>query len=350
MPRKEAALNGIAFCGLAIYLVLGAISFYTFVEPSLNGTNGWHFNPDVQKYMDLADSMRENGAREETAAVISLARNMIMPAYVGLVLQTAAHIAIFNVALFLLALGILAWTFSQLKWYVFLPIILLYPNTYEALWTLNKEIFVFLSAVVMTRWFKTRSSALMIFIIPLSMVLRWEQAFVILYFLVLLWLKVSPKRAVAILIIGISLVYPFAMASVDVGGDVRESSSSALYAHINKVQSYGLYFALLVPKIVIVFLSQVVRFWTPFINTERLHDLHTGLFVLFEQLSICFVFIVSLCKRLWVKENPVIYFVLVYAVIYLSAPENSPRYLYFLFVLIVAVLSSPELQSLRLPQ
>jgi hypothetical protein len=65
------------------------------------------------------------------------------------------------------------------------------------------------------------------------------------------------------LIVGISAAYPFAMASVDVGVDPKVISTSVLFAQINVLQSYGLYFALLVPKLMIALLSQVVQFWIP---------------------------------------------------------------------------------------
>jgi hypothetical protein len=350
MPARATALNAIAFCGLALYLLLGSFFFYAFVRPSLKGTNGWVFNLDGIAYMQVADQMRSNGVAEETAAVVSLARNMIVPSLEGALLQTKTRIATFNLVVFLLTLVILARTFSPFKWYLFLPIIFLSPTTYEALTTLNKEIFVFLSAAIMARWFKTRSIALMTFLILFSMALRWEQAFVILCFLVLLWLKITPSRAIAIVVIGISVLYPFAIDAIHLDLDPAKDSSSALFAQINLLQGYGLYFLLLIPKLLITLLSQVVRFWTPFVDSERLHILPTGLFVLFDQLSMCLLLAASFCKRAWVKENPAIYFVLLYVAIYLAAPENSPRYLYLLFVLVATVLSSPELQSLRIAQ
>jgi hypothetical protein len=350
MLRRRAALNSIAFCGLAVYLLLAAISFFTFVKPSLNGTNEWRVYADSLVYMDVGDSMRTNGASVEAVALMSPARNLTVPGFVAFALQTPANIAIFNVMVFIAALLLLERTFSTFKWYVFLPIVLASPTTYEALLTLNKEIFVFFGAVVLSRWFKSRSAILMTLLILLSLVLRWEQAFVILFFLILLRLKIPPKGAATAMIIVISAAYPFAMASVDVGGDVKQNSSSALFAQLNVLQGYGLFFAVLVPKMIIALLSQVVRFWSPFVDQERLHDLPTGLFVLVDQICMCLVIVASLCRRLWVADNPVVYFIVVYCLIFLAAPENSPRYLYMLFVIIALLLSSNELQALRITE
>jgi hypothetical protein len=347
MPKREAALNAINFFLLAIYLVLGAITFYMFVEPSLNGTNGWRVYADSVVYMDVADFIRDQGFIGAVASLLSFARNLILPGLVALTLRTEAHIAIFNVALFFIALGILARTYSRFKWYVFLPIILASPTTYEALFTLNKEIFVFLSAAIMARWFRTKSVILIFLLITLSVALRWEQALVILSFVSLIRMKVSPKLAAAVLIVGISIGYPFAIAAVS-AGIPEDASSPALYAQINILQSYGLYFALFIPKMAIAMLSQVIRFWTPFVDPVRLHDLPTGPFVLVDQICMCFVAIASWFKGIWVMENPVVYFVLVYCLVYLAAPENQPRYFYMIYVLMAAVLSSQELQLLRI--
>ena len=117
---------------------------------------------------------------------------------------------------------------------------------------------------------------------------------------------------------------------------------------MNVLQNHGLYFALLLPKMIIALLSQVVRFWEPFADPKRLHDLNNGVYVLFDQLCFCTVVLASWRKRLWVVANPVIYFLLIYALVFLAAPMNQPRYLYMLFVLMTLVLSAPELQSLRI--
>jgi hypothetical protein len=199
MSRRCRALNGIAFWGLSIYLVLAFVSFFTFVEPSLNGPNGWRVYADSDVYMEVANYIRNQGGIASAVALLSLARNLILPAIVVLTLGTAAHIAIFNVAVFLAALGILAQTFPRFKWHVFLPIILVSPTTYQALLTTNKEIFVFLSAVFIARWFQTRSMTLMYLLILLSAALRWEQALVVLFFLIFIRKKISPRFAAFVL-------------------------------------------------------------------------------------------------------------------------------------------------------
>jgi len=349
MQARATALTAIAFCMLAVYLVLATVSFSAFVEPSLNGAIDWRVYADSRIYMDTANSIRLQGGGTALIALVSLARNVIVPSFLAVWLQTEANVAVFNLVMFFAALVLLARTFSLFKWHIFLPIVLVSPTTYEALLTLNKEIFVFSCAVVMARWFKTRSTILMVCLILFSAALRWEQALAIFCFSILLRLKISPKRAATAMIVGISLIYPFAIASVNTGSDAKESSSSAFFAQINVLQSYGLYFLLLVPKLIIALLSHVVQFWTLFANRQRLHDLPTGVFVLIDQLCMCFVIAISLSKKLWVTENPVVYFIMVYCLIFIAAPENSPRYLYMLFVLMAVVLSSPELQSLRLP-
>jgi hypothetical protein len=343
----RTVLNAIAFCGLAAYLLFAGISFPTFVEPSLQGTSPWRVYADSDQYRVVADYIEDQQSSDALIGLLALSHNSLLPALLALVLKTDAGIAMFNVILFLFSLLILARVSPQFKWYIFLPVLLAGPLTYMALLTLNKEVFVFFCAVLIARWFQSRSWASMAFLLVVSLLLRWEQALVLFVFLLLLKLRVKPWPAVIALVAGISIIYPFVMPLVVVS-DVREKSSSAFFAQINVLQSYGLYFVLLVPKLVITLTSQLVRFWLPFVNSDRLHDLPTGPFVIPDQLCACYVLIESWRRKLWVVENPVIYFALVYLVIFIAAPENSLRYLYLLFVLILSLICSPELQALRL--
>lgn len=143
----------------------------------------------------------------------------------------------------------------------------------------------------------------------------------------------------------ISVAYPLAITQLDLPSDPTKESSSALFAQINILQSYGLYFVLLIPKLVITLLSQVVRFWKPISEPDRIHDLNNGLFVILDQLSLCLVLLAATVKKLWKTNGYLTYFCAICAVIYLSAPENSPRYLYILFVLLAIALAAPELQN-----
>lgn len=351
MIEKRSAFNMIALLGLAVYLTLAAISFVTFVEPSLKGTSEWRVYADSTVYMEIADDLRLDTGFGAVVALLTPSRNVVFPALVALVLKTSANIAILNVSLFLVGIGILAWGCRGLRWYVFLPLLLVHPTTYQALLTLNKEIFTFFSAVVFVKWLQTKSSWLITMLIVVSFFLRWEQCLALVCFLVLRSMGVGLKRASLAIIVTISIAYPFAIASVGLPAtDTAENAASIVYMYLNRLQLYGLYFALILPKLAITLLSQVIRCWVPFIDEVRLHDLPTGLFVLGEQLCMCILAFRVWRQKLWSAKNPIVYFSTVYCIIFLAAPLNSPRYLYLLYVLLAALLSSRELQSLRNPE
>lgn len=346
MRRRLTALNAAAFCGLALYLTLAAASFTAFFEPSLKGASEWRLYDDSLVYRDTAQYIGENGSGKAVAALMSLAANLILPALVALVFKSNISIAIFNLLVFSAALFLLARSFSSFKWYIFLPLVMASPNTLQGILTLNKEIFAFLSAVMLARWFKTRSVALLACLIALSCALRWEQALAIVCFWAFARFRVPARRAAVILIIGISALYPFAIKSVGLTFDPTQFSSSAFFASINALQGYGLYFLLFLPKLVIALSSQIVRFWKPFLDPQRLHDMSSGVFVILDQLCLCTVAIASCFSKIWKWDSAITYALVVYLVIFLAAPENSPRYLYMIFVLTAIALSAPQLKDL----
>lgn len=350
MQKRETALNAIAFGLLFLYLNLAAASFPAFVEPSLRGVSIWRVDADSTKYMIIASYVHAGGGSAALiVGLLSLARNLLLPILVALTLKTDLQIALFNMSLFFGAMWIISKGCSKFRWYFFIPAVLASPTTFEALLTLNKEIFTLLSAALFVYWVCTRSRFVMMTLLILSACLRWEQAFAIGCFILLLRLRARPKAAIPLLIAGISIVYPIAIAYVSrgVAEEAIESSSSTLYAHINVLQNHGLYFLLILPKLAIALLSQVVRFWAPFYDPTRLHDLPTGPFVLIDQICMCIVFLVALCKKLWNTENTIAYFVIIYCIVFLAAPENSPRYLYMVYILTAAMIASPDLQVIK---
>ena len=112
ISARRDALNAIAFSGLAVYLVLACVSFFTFVQPSLNGENGWRVYADSDVYMNIADYIRSQEEGVAAVELMSFARNLLLPAYVALSLKTAVNIFAFNVLVFFGCLGLLARTFS----------------------------------------------------------------------------------------------------------------------------------------------------------------------------------------------------------------------------------------------
>jgi len=112
-------------------------------------------------------------------------------------------------------------------------------------------------------------------------------------------MKVSPKRAAVMLIVGISAAYPFAMASVDVGVDPKVISTSVLFAQINVLQSYGLYFALLVPKLMM--LCCLKSFNSGYLSLTKHVCTISQLVYLFSliRLCMCFVVLASCAQSLW---------------------------------------------------
>lgn len=347
-PTSPAIYNAIALCLLGLYAIFCICTYELVVEPSLRGATDWRLYTDSTVFMDAAQSVQQAALVSGFAGLLHLTANYLVPTALALVLKTPGLIALFNAALFFLSCFSLWRTFPDFKWYIFLPIILLSPSGYVSLLSLNKEIFVLFCAVRLAIWFFRPSFWNMALLITFSLVLRWEQALVLLIFLAFQKLDWSPKKAATVLIIGISLLYPFAMQFVHATEGLDDSSSSLFYQKLNALQDYGLFFALLVPKLFIALTSQLLRFWEPFLDVRRLHDLPTGVFVIVDQLWMCIVAGWMWRKRLWSPRNGLIYFAMVYTIIILAAPMNSPRYLYLIYVLLVILLSCEDLQRVKI--
>ena len=144
----------------------------------------------------------------------------------------------------------------------------------------------------------------------------------------------------------ITLLYPLYHSYVTETEGIEIASDNALFAPINDLQEKGLFPLLLIPKLLIAMTSQLLRPWQPFTDERKLHSMMTGIFVMIDQFWLCVVTIIAWRKKLWRLSNPIIYFVLLFVLITIAAPLNSPRYLFFAYVLMAIVLSSRELQTL----
>jgi hypothetical protein len=332
--------NKTALVGLALYLSLSAVAFYGFVNPSLNGWNKWRVGADSATYVRVAEQIHHS---DDLIPLLGFAQNLILPALVAVLLKTTLNIAIFNISLFLFSVYIIAKTLPGFKQYIFLPFVLLAPTTFSALLTLNKEIFVLFSAVLLLRWLTNGSRGLLLFLIALSLVLRWEQAMVILLFAVVRRLNWSPKRVFWLLLFGISCLFPLIHRTIPLPPNLKVSSG--VIEVMNKMQDQGLYFLLFIPKLITALASQLFRWWIPLFDKERFLDLQTGVFVIGNQFCMVALAVFVWRKGLWRLSNKVVYFVIIYIVLFCSAPLNSPRYLYMVYIVVAGFASSPSLQS-----
>lgn len=267
-----------------------------------------------------------------TQSLITPGANLFGPVMLALWLRSFQNIAIFNVTLFLLALFLL----RKERWDIFIFWILINPLTFPSLLTLNKEILTLFCAVLFFRWLKTRRMPWYLSSVILSAAVRWEQAFVLLLFLPMMYFR-HRRRAVLSLIIMLSVMGPFLKIAFD--SITTGTGQSVVTDTLSRLQGFGLYFAVLPLKLVVMLTSEVVQFWNVF-DDRRLHDLQTGLFVLGHQLCMCALLLLSWYKRLTKLSLDTTYFIVIYAVIYCAAPLNQPRYFYFIYVLAVLVLSS----------
>ena len=327
------AFNCSALAFLTIYLIVCGFLFSAWVEPSLRGSNDWRVGADSLVYMEAADNWVGG------QSLVTPTANFLGPVMIALWLRDPREIALFNVALFLCALFVLL----DKSRYIFLFWILVNPLTFPSLLTLNKEILCLFCAVLFWRWLLTRQTLVLVAAIGLSAVVRWEQAFVLLAFIAMLRIK-NRRKALASLILGISIASPIVRVYLDPTQLGEEQS--AVTGLLVKLQDYGLYALVLPAKVLSALTSQIVQFWD-LLDFKRLHDLQTGVFVLGDQLSMCAILLFAWKRKLLRLSNEAVYFIAIYVVIYCAAPLNQPRYFFFCYVLIAAVIANSPSRSLR---
>jgi hypothetical protein len=325
-PLELRAFHCAAVALLALYLAVCGFLFTTWVEPSLRGSNEWRVGADSLVYMDVADSW------EGGTSLVTPTANFFGPVMLALWLRNSREIAIFDVSLFLFALLILNGSTR----YVFIVWILINPLTFPSLLTLNKEILSLFCAVLFWRWMVTKQMLLIVMTISLSSIVRWEQALVLLVFIAMQKIQ-NRRRALVLLILVISVASPIAHAYL---APVRPGDEqSATTGMLVMLQDYGLYALVLPAKALSALTSQIVQFWQ-LADLKRLHDLQTGVFVLGDQLCMCAILLFAWRRKLLHLSSDGIYFIAIYVVVYCAAPLNQPRYFFFCYVLIAAMVSS----------
>lgn len=325
---KLSMADAVMLCVLALYLIISALLFSSWVEPSLRGASNWRIGADSITYQNFAESYDDN------AVLVSVYENFFGPAMLWLWLKDAWLIALFNISLFLVSLLLL----NSVRLWVFLFWILGNLLTFPSLSTLNKEILALFSAVVFWRWLSSRHWSWLCLALISSIFTRWEQIFVILLCVIMLRVK-NRRRALIALLFGLSVaLYAVGHQSENLDFEIYQS----IVTHaLNVASAHGLYFMVFPLRLVVALVSQIVQFWVLF-DIHRFYDLQTGLFVLSDQLCMCLMLCVLWRQRILKLSNDAVYFLAIFAITYCAIPMNSPRHLYFGYVLGAIVIANAK--------
>jgi hypothetical protein len=330
----------ILFTGICAWMLWG------WVLPIEKGDSQLRLGADSSTYFALADDT-QTGKSDSTGTLGGNSLGMIA---IALLLKRASAIALFNFALFVISF----WCVKTIRGadpYIFGLLLMLNAETAVSIVTLNKEIFIIISVVLLAKYIysEKRSKLLLLLILGISLMARWEQAFVILMFVVLRngWLKRHPWICVSLVVGGISLIYPLLARGVDLSGFTDQASGGGAIALLDALQSHGGFFLAVVPKIIMSVAGRVITplyFFGAYSALDP-NDLQNRFVVHLHSVALVALFGWALFKGKLSLKEPIPLFIALYLIVTAVNPFIQPRYEYPVYVLLclqVAITTKPR--------
>jgi hypothetical protein len=334
-----------AFC---LYLAFCWACYFTWEGPRINHDDYKRFGADSPTYWDAVDYRIQH---EDTGhALISFSGNLLGPVLIGTVLRTGIAVACFNMFLFFIAIQI-GCTIPGVNRYHLLFLLAMGAETVPALVTLNKEILVLLTAVLMAKYIysKGHSKLLLGATLFISLFARWEQIAIILLF-VFLQRKRSvfvrnPKLAVGFVVALLTVMYP--MIARLQGSSIKAFTQYALGANtiakLNYIQSNFGFPLVVVPKIIMSVFGELLRPMT-FLGEYSIlgvGDIHSVFIIPLFSIALITLLVMAYRRGLLNPGRPVALLIIIYMTVTAVTPFVQPRYHYFVYVLLAVELSRP---------
>jgi uncharacterized membrane protein YhaH (DUF805 family) len=280
--------------------------------------------------------------------LVTVGGNFLGPVLLATLVKSLTGIAVVNVAIFLAGLG-LASRLPGVKFGRFFFLMILNPTLTPALLTVNKEIFAMLGAILFVRYVSAekRSVSALALLFVVSMLARWEQAFVTCVMLAL-ESRFSPLRArkkvVLACIVGIiTFTYPVIVRTgvFDLSGMISFAQMGTLGPILNNIQAAYGFPLILVPKVLLNLFGHLAS-PSAFINdflTGDSSDVQNFYVIPLSELAMLLVIIAMTVKRKWDLRKPSIYWCAIYIVVTAVSPVIQPRYQYPVYVIFALELS-----------
>ncbi len=268
------------FC---LYLAFCWACFFVFELPRLNHDSYVRFGADSPTYWE-AVNYRSEHADTGSTALISFTGNLLGPVAIGTLLGNGVAVAWFNILLFFVAVEI-ACTIPGVDRYRLLFLLAISAETAPALVTLNKEILVLVSSLLLAKYIysERRSPLLLAAVLFCSLFARWEQIAVILLFLFLSRRRSifarNPRAAVLAVIAAITIVYPLIvrLPGSHIGAFTQYTKGANTIVKLNTIQANFGFPLVMAPKMLMDLTGELIRpgtFLREF-GTLGWGDLHT---------------------------------------------------------------------------
>ena len=335
------------FC---LYLAFCWACFFVFELPRLNHDTYVRFGADSPTYWE-AVNYRSEHADTGSTALISFTGNLLGPVAIGTLLGNGIAVAWFNILLFFVAVEI-ACTIPGVDRYRLLFLLAISAETAPALVTLNKEILVLVSSLLLAKYIyaERRSLLLLATVLFCSLFARWEQIAVILLFLFLSRRRSifsrNPRAAVLAVIAAITIVYPLIvrLPGSHIGAFTQYTKGANTIVKLNAIQANFGFPLVLAPKMLMDLTGELIRPGTYLreFGTLGWGDLHTMFIIPLFSIVMLIVLAIAYRQGKLNPRRPVALLIIIYLLMTAVTPFVQPRYNYFVYVLLALELSKKE--------
>lgn len=345
---------------LCLYLAFCWGCYFVWEQPRLNHDNYVRFGADSPTYWDAVKYRSEHA---NTDNLVTFSGNLLGPVTIGMIFRNGIAVAVFNIFLFFVAVEI-ACTIPGVDRYRLVLLLALCSETAPALVTLNKEILVLFSTLLLAKYIysKRRSWLLLAVVLAVSLFARWEQIALIFLFLFLRRkgsiFERNPKFAIGIVIAVLTVLYALIarLPGTGLAAFTQYTKNANTIAKLDKIQENFGFPLVLAPKILMNLLGELLRPWTFVGEYAQLGwgDIHSIFIIPLFSIAMCTLLVIAYRQGKLNPRRPIAFLIIIYAITTAVTPFVQPRYNYFAYVLLALEIArkedpEEENQKLRLP-
>jgi hypothetical protein len=335
----------IAIGTMMLYLLLCWAAFFAFVEPAFEGRPADRIEADSATYYEIADQMRVNRGLSSGKDLLTFNANLIGPVVIAQLLRTPFFVVLLNCFLFA-AMTQTAALIPGVRRRFFCLLMALNAQTLVSIATLNKEILASfgLVAFMASRLQKRHRVMLLVVAFTLSIMARWEQAAILLLYM-LLESRISLLRRrhlVSLLfvigVLTVAYVIVVRYSSIDIAAFLAQNTETAgPIARMAEIQANFGFPLVVLPRAVLNLTNRALTpnfFWSDAYLTADFTDLQNQFISQLQGLATAVLLVVAFLTRRMSLRRPIPYFIALYVIVTSVSPFIQPRYQYPVYALL----------------
>jgi hypothetical protein len=330
------------FC---LYLTFCWWCYFYWEQPRLNHDTYVRFGADSPTYWDAVQYRTEHA---NTDNLVSFSGNLLGPVLVGAVFRNGIGVGLFNIFLFFIAIEVAA-SIPGVDRYRLVFLLALCSETAPALVTLNKEIFVLFSTLLLAKYLlsERRSWILLAVVYTASLFARWEQVALIMLFLFLRRkgsvFERNPKVAIGFVIAVLTVLYALIarLPGTGLAAFTQYTAKGNTIVKLVKIQDNFGFPLVLGPKILMNLLGELLRPFTFVREYSALGfgDIHSLFIIPLFSIALCTLLVMAYRRGKLNPSRPIAFLIIIYAITTAITPFVQPRYNYFAYVLLALELA-----------